>query len=417
MRVLFSHINYPAQFRRLAPALVAEGHDVVFICRQREWHAPPADDGLRLIHYDVSRPGGSAVVHPYLRRMEQAVIEGQAAYRAAAALASSGWQPDCIVNHVGYGNGLFLGDAFPQARRIGLFEWYYNAFGSDVDFLHLGSVDLDLRLKLRIWNAQLLVELAACDQAVVPTQWQRNQFPKALQHRLAVIHEGVDVVHLSQLDRLNLPRPSCLPPDPNLEVLTYVSRCFEEYRGFPQAMRAIARLQQRRPRLHVLIAGHDGVAYGATRNDGRSWGEWARHEVPIDPARTHWLGMLQDQAYWQVLAHSTVHLYLTVPFVLSWSLLEAAAAGCALVASTTGPVLEVLEHGVSALLVDFFDPEAQASAISTLLDSAGMRHELSRGAQAVARRYSAEKGLVSWRRLIAADADPAGDALCQGPLT
>jgi glycosyltransferase involved in cell wall biosynthesis len=318
---------------------------------------------------------------------------------------------------VGYGNGLFLGDAFPRARRIGLFEWYYKAFGSDVDFLHQGSVDLDHQLKLRIWNAQLLVELAACDRAVAPTQWQRNQFPESLQHRLAVIHEGIDVEHLSRLDRLELPRPTCLPPDPDLEVLTYVSRCFEEYRGFPQAMRSIALLQQRRPRLHVLIAGHDGVAYGATRKDGRSWGEWARQELPLDPARTHWLGMLQDQAYWQVLAHSTVHLYLTVPFVLSWSLLEAAAAGCALVASATAPVLEVLEHGVSALLIDFFDPEAQAAAIETLLDSSGLRRDLSRGAQAMARRYSAEQGLAAWRRLIVEGAAAAGDALCQGPLT
>ncbi len=416
MRVLFSHTNYPAQFRRLAPALVAEGHDVVFLARQREWHAPPAD-GLRLIHYDVARPGGSAVVHPYLRRMEQAVIEGQAAYRAAAALAASGWQPDCIVNHVGYGNGLFLGEAFPQARRIGLFEWYYNAFGSDVDFLHQGSVDLDHQLKLRIWNAQLLVELAACNQAVAPTHWQRSQFPESLRHRLAVIHEGIDVEHLSRLDRLHLPRPACLPPDPDLEVLTYVSRCFEEYRGFPQAMRAIALLQQRRPRLHVLIAGHDGVAYGATRKDGRSWGEWARQELSLDPARTHWVGMLQDQAYWQVLAHSTVHLYLTVPFVLSWSLLEAAAAGCALVASATPPVLEVLEHGVSAQLVDFFDPQAQAAAIESLLESPGLRQALSCGAQAMARRYSSEQGLTAWRCLITGGASPTPDALCQGILT
>ena len=215
-----------------------------------------------------------------------------------------------------------------------------------------------------------------------------------------MIHEGIDTHLLGQLRQRNLPRPEVLPVDPRTEVLTYVSRCFEEYRGFPQAMQAIALLQQRRPHLHVLIAGHDGVAYGASRSDGRSWGQWAQQEVALDPQRTHWLGMLQDQAYWQVLAHSTVHLYLTVPFVLSWSLLEAAAAGCALVASTTPPVQEVLNHRRSALLVDFFSPQAQAAAIEELLDQPALREKLGRAAQIESAGYAAGRGLAAWRALI-----------------
>ena len=399
MRILFSHTNYPAQFRRLVPALVADGHEVVFLARNREWHAPPVQ-GFRLITYEPARSGGSAAVHPYLRRMEQAVLEGQAVYRAAQQLTVQGWQPDWVVNHVGYGNGFYLSEAFPRARRIGLFEWYYNAFGADVDFLQHGRVDADRQLKLRSWNAQILLELGACHQWVTPTQWQRQQFPEAFRDRFAVIHEGIDTVQLAGLRQQGLPRPAVLPDDPELEVLTYVSRCFEEYRGFPQAMQAIALLQQRRPKLHVLIAGHDGVAYGAQRRDGRTWGQWAQQELALDSRRTHWLGMLQDQAYWQLLAHSTVHLYLSVPFVLSWSLLEAAAAGCALVASATPPVQEVLTHGHSALLVDFFSPEAQAEAIEKLLDQPSLRSQLSRAARQVARCYSAEQGLAAWRRLL-----------------
>lgn len=399
MRLLFSHTNYPAQFRRLVPSLVEDGHEVVFLSRQREWHAP-AEKGFRLMQYQPHRAVSTAATHPYLRRMEQAVLEGQAAYRAARALHDQGWQPDWILNHVGYGNGLFLGDVFPNARRIGLFEWYYNAFGSDVDFLTNGIVDPDRQLKLRIWNAQILVELAACHHCVTPTEWQRQQFPAPLRERLTVIHEGVDVPHLSTLRSSGQTRPTCLPQDPNLEILTYVSRGFEEYRGFPQAVQAMAQLQQRRPHLHVLIAGHDGVAYGAGRSDGRSWGDWARQEADLDPARTHWLGMLQDEAYWQVLACSTVHLYLTVPFVLSWSLLEAMAAGCALVASATPPVQEVLQHGQSALLVDFFDVEAQVGAIERLLDRPVERLRISEAAQQAASHYSAERGLESWRSLL-----------------
>lgn len=399
MRFLFSHTNYPAQFRRLVPSLVAEGHEVVFLARNREWHAP-AIEGFRLICYEPSRSGGSAAIHPYLRRLEQAVLEGQATFRAAKQLASQGWEPHCIVNHVGYGNGLYLSEAFPETRRIGLFEWYYNSFGSDVDFLQNGHVDADRQLKLRTWNAQILMEMGACDHWVTPTHWQRQQFPRAFRDHFQVIHEGIDTRHFANLRQQALNRPEYLPQDPELEVVTYVSRGFEEYRGFPQAMQAIALLQKRRPKLHVLIAGHDGVAYGAQRSDGRSWGEWAQQELALDHQRTHWLGILQDQDYWQVLAHSTVHLYLTVPFVLSWSLLEAAAAGCALVVSSTPPVQEVLEHEKSALMADFFRPELQAAAIERLLDHPDLRADLGAAAQRAAARYSASNGLEAWRKLL-----------------
>lgn len=399
MRFLFSHNNYPAQFRRLVPALIDAGHEVVFLCRSREWHAPNVA-GVRLIPFEPHRPGGGASIHPYLRRFEEAVLQGQAAYRALQPLVNSGWSPDWIINHVGFGNGLYLGDVFPEAQRVGLFEWYYNAVNCDVDFLKRGPVEPDRQLKLRTWNAQILLELAACHQAVTPTRWQQAQFPAHLRSQLQVIHEGIDVPFMAQL-RLNPPpRPACLPTDPDLEIVTYVSRGFEEYRGFPQAMQALAELQRRRPRVHVLIVGHDGVAYGASRTDGRSWGEWARQEVPFVPERTHWLGILQDNEYHQVLAHSRVHLYLTVPFVLSWSLLEAMAAGCALVSSTTAPIQEVLEDGRSALLVDFFDAEAQCLAMERLLDDPELRHRLAEQAQISVAGYDATHGLRAWFELL-----------------
>ena len=399
MRILFSHNNYPAQFRRLIPALVKRGHDVVFLCRSKEWHAPSVD-GVRLLQFEPHRDGGGAVIHPYLRRFEQAVLQGQASYRALQPLLQEGWSPDWIINHVGFGNGLFLNDVFPDASRIGLFEWYYNSSGADVDFLKQGKVDPDRALRLRTWNAHLLLELAACDLAITPTYWQRDQFPKHLRTHLQVIHEGIDVAGMQALRHTPPPRPSFLPADTDLEIVTYVSRGFEEYRGFPQAMQAIAELQRRRPSLQALIVGHDGVAYGSKRQDGRAWGEWAKDELALDPSRTHWMGILQDAEYHQVLAHSSVHLYLTVPFVLSWSLLEAMAAGCALVSSATPPVLEVLEHNKSALLVDFFDPIAQANAIELLLDQQELRHYLIRGAQTRVADYSSTAGIEAWLALL-----------------
>ena len=332
MRILFSHNNFPAQFRRLAPALAEQGHDVVFLAQNREWHAPPSA-GVRLKEYLIHRHGGGEALHPYLRRFESCVLHGQAVYRACEQLKQEGWEPDWIINHVGFGNGLYLSDAFPGAKRIGLFEWYYNSSGADVDFLRRGSLEPDRALRLRTWNAQTLLEIADCDYGVVPTQWQLEQFPLHLRSRLQVIHEGIDFDNSRSLKTTERKRPSCLPSGPEVEVLTYVSRGFEEYRGFPQAMQAIAHLQAQRPHLHVLIVGSDVVAYGGERSDGRSWGAWAKEDIALDPHRTHWLGALQTEEYHDVLAFSDVHFYLTVPFVLSWSLLEAMAAGCALFAA------------------------------------------------------------------------------------
>ena len=261
MRLLVCHNNFPGQFRRLVPAWVSQGHDVVFLSKTHEWHAPKPD-GYRLIQYKPHRLAADPHQHPYLRRLEPALIEGQAAFRAARQLKEQdGWEADVVVTHVGFGNGLFLGDLFPSAHKIGLFEWFYRPFGADVDFLPPSKVSADHQQRLRIWNTEMLQELVSCDLAVVPTHWQRRQFPDCFQSSMRVIHEGVDVDGLAGLRRpLRGPRPECLPDDPEIEVLTYVSRCFEAYRGFPQVIRAICRLQQKRPKLHVLLAGHDGTA-------------------------------------------------------------------------------------------------------------------------------------------------------------
>ena len=405
MRVLISHTNFPSQFRRLAPELVKQGHEVVFIAKNREWHAPDPVQGLKVITYDTHRQGGGEALHPYLRRFEACILEGQAVFRACQQLRQEGWIPDWILNHVGFGNGLYLSDAFPEAKRIGFFEWFYRSVGADVDFLRQAPVDSDRALRLRTWNAQTLIELADCDLGVVPTHWQLKQFPGHVASRLQVIHEGIDLEVLGALDRGVDQRPDVLSKDSQMQVLTYVSRGFEEYRGFPQAMKTIALLQQRRPNLHVLVVGADIVAYGAQRHDGRSWGDWAKQDLPLDPSRTHWMQSLQTDLYQKVLACSDVHLYLTVPFVLSWSLLEAMAAGCCIVASDTPPVREVLTDGQTGVLVDFFSPELQAKAIEALLDSDDRRQCLGAAARKAVGPYDCKRGLKAWMALMSVNGD------------
>lgn len=372
----------------------------MFLSSSREWHAPESGS-IRLISYQPHRSGGNPSLHPYLRRFDRAVLEGQAAFRACCSLADEGWQPDWMINHVGFGPGLYLRDVFSQARRAALFEWYYNARGSDVEFLARGQgVEIDRQLRLRTWNAQTLLELADVDVAITPTYWQQSQFPEWIRPRLQVIHEGIDWEKLSELRQGVITRPACLDGVGEAEIVTYVSRGFEEYRGFPQAMRALALLQQRRPRVQVLIAGSDIVAYGAGRRDGRSWQTWAQEEAGLVKERTHWLGPLQEDAYHQLLACSDVHLYLTVPFVLSWSLLEAMAVGCAIVSSATPPVQEVIRHEQEGLLCDFYSPDDQARAIEQLLVQPEWARTLGVVARDTARRYQASDGLHSWGQLL-----------------
>lgn len=409
MRILFCHTNYPAQFRRLAPALAEQGHEVVFLHKSVEWHAP---SGLAVKRhtYQLSRLSGSenGALHPYLGRFEDAVLEGQAAAREAIRIRDSGFYPDVIVSHAGFGNGLYLKDVFPHARRIGFFEWYYTSGpGGDVHFLHAlhgQEVPLDRAMRLRTWNAVTLLELAQCHELVTPTQFQRQQFPEPFRSKFHVIHEGIDAKHLQSLKRQPLPRPSCLPSDPSIRIVTHVARGFELYRGFPQAIAALAELQRSMQDVHVLIAGVDQICYGGPSQapTGESWGVWAKQSSGLDLQRTHWLGALGTDDYQALLAHSEAHLYLTIPFVLSWSLLEAMAIGSPLVASDTEPVREVLSDGNNALLAPFDQSERLAAALQDcLLDRGAARERVAR-AQAHSSQYDASHGLEGWTRLLEA---------------
>ena len=267
MRILFCHTNYPAQFRRLAPSLVEQGHEVVFLHKGVEWHAQSAH-ALKRHVYQVSRLSSSesGALHPYLGRFEDAVLEGQAVAREAIQIRDSGFYPDVIVSHAGFGNGLYLMDVFPNARRVGFFEWYYTSGpGGDVHFLHAlhgEEVPLDRAMRLRTWNAVTLLELVQCHELVTPTQFQCQQFPEPFRSKFHVIHEGIDAKNLQSLKRQRPARPSCLPQDPNIRIVTHVARGFELYRGFPQAIAALAVLQRSMPDVHVLIAGVDQICYG-----------------------------------------------------------------------------------------------------------------------------------------------------------
>ncbi|HYH40107.1 MAG TPA: glycosyltransferase family 4 protein [Azospirillum sp.] len=391
MRILFVHQNTPGQYKHLVRHFAADpAHQVAFIGKVRR--ELPA--GAQLALYRPTREPGEAT-HPYIRMFEGQVLHGQGAVRAGLALQKEGFTPDVICAHPGWGEALFLKDLFPDARLLLYCEFFYRAEGSDVGFDPERPVTLETRCRIRTKNATLLTGLDAMDWGVSPTEWQRHQHPDAFRPRISVIHDGVDtaVCRPDPAATVTLPDGRTLSRDD--EVVTYVARNLEPYRGFPTFMRAAAELLRRRPKLHILMVGGDEVSYGAPPDGGGTWREKMWRETMLDAAgtprheaaRLHVLGKLPYEHYLSVLRVSRAHIYLTFPFVLSWSMLEAMACGAVIVGSDTPPVAEVIEDGVNGLLTDFFDPMALADRVETVLDDPDLRAALS----AAARRTAVER--------------------------
>jgi glycosyltransferase involved in cell wall biosynthesis len=284
---------------------------------------------------------------------------------------------------------MFLRDVFPEARHISYFEYYFHATGGDLGFDPEFPVTLNNQVRVRVNNSIQLLSLVSCDQGLSPTQWQKERFPSELQSRIKVIHEGIDtrVVRPDDGAWINVGGRRLEAGD---EAVTYVARNLEPYRGFHIFMRALPALQAKRPKARVLIVGGDEVSYGRHLPEGQTYRQRYCRELGdrVDWSRVHFLGKLPYARYLKVLQISTAHVYLTYPFVLSWSMLEAMAAGCALVASATSPVREVICHGENGLLVDFFDAESLASSVAEVLarpdDYRPMRK---RARQTVVERY------------------------------
>ena len=349
MRVLFLHSNFPAQYRHVATALAKNSHNqVVFGTKNRDTSLP----GIYKALFEPSRNPHSST-HHYVRPLEGAVLHGQAVVRLAEQLKSRGFVPDLICGHSGWGPTLFVKDVFPNTPLLCYFEWFYHAQGSDADFDPAESLSIDDIARIRLKNAPILIDLCSCDRGLSPTQWQRSQFPKEFHNKISVLHDGVDTDYFQ-------PKPGAKLVLPTLdlsgvELVTYVARGMEPYRGFPQFIEAIAYLQENRPNCHVIIVGADRVCYGKSLPDGTSYKDLMLKKVPLDLSRVHFTGSLPYNQYLQVIQASSVHVYLTRPFVLSWSMLEAMSTGCLVLGSDTEPVTEVIHDGENGLLAERID--------------------------------------------------------------
>ncbi len=302
-------------------------------------------------------------------------------------LREAGFSPDVILAHPGWGEALLLKEVWPKARLALFCEFHYRAEGGDVGFdpefpPTADAFSTAARLKLK--NANQLLSLEEACRGLSPTRWQRSQYPERLQAMIDVIHDGIDtqVLRPDPAVRMTLNRELTLTRDD--EIITFVNRNLEPYRGYHVFMRALPALLARRPRARVIIVGGNEVSYGAAPPAGTSWRQLFFDEVRerIDTRRVHFVGKLPYPDFVRLLQLSAAHVYLTYPFVLSWSLLEAMSVGCAIVASRTPPVEEVLEHGRTGLLVDFFDRDALTDSVCALLEDRSLAAKLGAAARA-----------------------------------
>ncbi len=354
MRILFLHPNFPAQFRHLAQALAANPDHQVWLGTQP--NRPGGEiPGVQTVLFAPSRPP-SAQTHHYVQGLEAAVLQGQAVYRMADQLQQQGFVPDLVYGEAGSGVNLFIKDIFPDAKVLCTCEWYYHAVNSELNFDPNDPPDVDDQLRTRIRNASILLDLQNCDWGVTPTHWQRSRFPREYQTKISVLPHGVDTDYFQ-------PDPTAKLGLPNLdlasvnELVTYVARGLEPYRGFPQFMAALPKLLEQRPQCHVVIVGSPQVYYGNPLANGKSYPEDLLEKLSLDLSRVHFTGILPYNQYRQVLQASSVHVHLTRPFIPSRSLLEALSTGCLVIGSQTAPVQEVIQDAQNGFLVDFFDTQ------------------------------------------------------------
>jgi glycosyltransferase involved in cell wall biosynthesis len=363
LNILFLHPNMPGQFKHLAPALARNpANRVVFVTKRSNVEIA----GVERVTYKPPREV-HPTTHPYLQRYENAILHGQQVVRVGLTLQKRGFVPDLVVAHSGWGDSLFIKDVFPAAKLVNYAEFYYAAHGADAGFGEAAPLDIDRICRIRVRNSHLLQALQSCDRAITPTQWQRDLHPAEFLRKLSVIFDGIDTQTMSPDAAAHFTLQDGRRLTATDEVITYVSRNLEPYRGFPSFMKALPEILHRRPSAQVLVVGGDEVSYSPAAPQGTTWKQTMLETVSLDLSRVHFLGRVPYQSFKAILQISSVHIYLTVPFILSWSCVEALSAGCIVVGSRTPPVQEFIEDGRNGFLVDFFDSEALARQVDHVL--------------------------------------------------
>ncbi len=368
MKILFVHQNMPGQYREMLDWLVAQGgHELVFLTQRRNFPDMP---GVRKYLYKSHHvPDKNA--YGLSRVWEEAAGYGYGAAQAALRLKNEGFLPDIILGHTGWGELLFMKQALPDVPVLGFFEYYYMLSGGPVGFDPEDPISEATAYLLHARNAVPNTNIHAVDAGLSPTRWQRDTFPEMFHDKLYVCHDGIRTDRLKPDPdvSLSLGRVGKITRDD--EIFTYLARNMERTRGFHTFMRALPAIQKARPNARVLIVGGSGASYGkASQAEGGFRAELER-EVGhlVDWDRVHFLGQVPYGDFQKIIQISRCHIYLTMPFVLSWSLLESMSMEATIVASDVPPVREAVTHGETGLLIDFHSPDALSGQVIDVLSA------------------------------------------------
>ncbi|MCL6285652.1 glycosyltransferase [Ruegeria sp. 2012CJ41-6] len=372
MKILFVHQNMPGQYRELVQWLAAQGgHELVFLT-QRD--PAPQIAGVKTVQYKTHhRPAENA--YGLSKVWEEAAGAGFGAAMAARQLErSQGFKPDLVLGHTGWGELSFFKQIWPDVPILGFFEYFYNMEGGLVGFDPDEVVTESVPFLNHARNMVPFANIQSVDLGHVPTEWQKNTFPESFHSKFYTCHDGI--------------RTDLLAPDPGAslslsrlgraitredEIFTYMARNMERARGFHIFMRALPRILSERPKARVLIIGGNEVSYGRQSTHPHGFRGEMEDEVGhmLDWDRVHFLGRVPYTEYCRIVQLSRCHIALTMPFVMSWSLLETMAMQATVVSSDVASVREAITHGETGLLVDFFDPGKLADQVVDVLANPG----------------------------------------------
>lgn len=387
MKLLFVHQNFPGQFLYLAPEMQRRGHDV----RALTDAANDKTSDVPILRYAHKTQKVDPAATRLGRNFTLMSDRGVSAARFCQKLRAEGYVPDVIYGHSGWGETLFLKEIWPEAKLLVFAEFYYRGLGADTGFdPEFQAQGFDQVMIAQSRAAYLGQALHHADAGVTPTQWQASTHPPMLRQHLQVIFDGVDCDRLNPNPAARFALPDGRVVKPGDEVLTFVNRNLEPYRGFHIFLRALPDVLRARPDAQVVIVGGDEVSYGQPPKEGGTWKEFMQREVgdQIDLSRVHFVGRVPYDRFVDLLHVSRAHAYLTYPFVLSWSMVEAMAAGCHVIGSNTAPVAEVITDGVNGRLVDFFDVPGWSRALTEALANPEAARPLREAARKLARdRY------------------------------
>ncbi|WP_415922311.1 glycosyltransferase family 4 protein [Tateyamaria sp. SN6-1] len=368
MKILFVHQNMPGQYRELVKWLIAQGgHDLVFLTQKKD---APVVDGMLTVQYKTHHTAAEDA-YALSRTWENATGNGFGAVLALKKIVADGFTPDIVIGHVGWGELSFFREVLPDTPIIGFFEYYYSVHGGSVGFDPEFPISEHSPYIMSGHNAVPHFNIEQVTLGHSPTYWQRDRFPKSFHDKIYVCHDGIRTEQL-------VPNPDAVvtlgrletPLTRQDEIITYMARNLEITRGFHQFMRALPAIQKARPNARIIVIGGNDASYGGKNKHPGGLRGQMEAEVGhlLDWDRLHFLGQVPYKDYQHIIQISSCHLYLSMPFVLSWSMLECMSMGATIVASDVAPVREAMTHGKTGLLVDYFDPDAIANQVIEVLE-------------------------------------------------